>query len=99
MSLFWEPKWRRVSLNVNGVVIETCLDISTNLLLCPVCVRIDEVCPKEGNPLKQIVDEPLFFSLTDLVNHLRSHTVPGGIKRIVVKKEEEEESVEEEEED
>lgn len=99
MSLFWEPRWRRVSFDVDGVVIETCLDVSTNLLLCPVCVKIDEVCPKEGNSLKQVVDKPLFFSLVDLVNHLRSHTMSSEIKRIVVKKEEEEESVEEEEED
>ncbi|MGC8974685.1 MAG: hypothetical protein ACP5KB_00635 [Thermoprotei archaeon] len=99
MSLFWEPKWRRVSLNIDGVVIETCLDTSTNLLLCPVCVRINEVCPKDGGSLRQIVDEPLFFSLADLVSHLRSHTISGRVKRIVIKKEEEEESVEEEEED
>ncbi|MEO3993354.1 MAG: hypothetical protein QN229_03470 [Desulfurococcaceae archaeon TW002] len=99
MSLFWEPKWRRVSLNTDGVVIETCLDTSTNLLLCPVCVRINEVCPEVSGSFRQVVDKPLFFSLTDLVNHLRSHTVSGGTKRIVVKKEEEEESVEEKEED
>lgn len=99
MSLFWEPKWRRVSLNIDGVVMETCLDTSTNLLLCPVCVRIDEVCPKEGSSLRQIIDEPLFFSLTDLVSHLRSHTMSSGAKRIIIKKEEEEESAEEEEED
>ncbi|MEM0474833.1 MAG: hypothetical protein QXS11_06025, partial [Zestosphaera sp.] len=77
----------------------TCLDTSTNLLLCPVCVKIDDVCPKEGSSLRQVVNEPLFFSIIDLINHLRSHTVPGGIKRIVVKKEEEEESVREEEEE
>ncbi len=99
MSLFWEPKWRRVSLNVDGVVIETCLDTSTSLLLCPVCVRINEVCPEVEGSFRQVVDKPLFFSITDLVNHLRSHTISGEAKRIVVKKEEEEESVEEEEED
>jgi hypothetical protein len=99
MSLFWEPRWRRVSFNVDGVVIETCLDTSTNLLLCPICVKIDEVCPKEGESLRQVVDKPLFFSLTDLLHHLRSHTMPSGVKRIIVRREEEEESVEEEEED
>jgi len=49
--------------------------------------------------LRQVVDKPLFFSLTDLLHHLRSHTMPSGVKRIIVRREEEEESVEEEEED
>ncbi len=49
--------------------------------------------------MRQVVDKPLFFSLTDLLYHLRSHTMPSGVKRIIVRREEEEESVEEEEED
>lgn len=99
MSLFWEPRWHRVSLDVGGLTVETCMDLTTNLLLCPACVKIDEVCPKDRESLKSSVSGPLFFFTEDLIHHLRAHLFINEAKRITIRREEEEEGVEEESEE
>lgn len=99
MSLFWEPKWRRVTLNIAGAPVETCLDLSTNLLACPACIKIDEVCPKDSDSIRSTVNGPIFFTVEDLIHHLKSHLMINEVKHIIIKREEEEEGVEEESEE
>lgn len=79
--------------------METCVDLTTNLLVCPACVKIDEVCPKDSEPLRSSVGGPAFFTAEDLIHHLKSHLMADEIKRIVIRREEEEESAEEESEE
>lgn len=96
VSLFWEPRWRRVTLSIAGALVETCLDPSTNLLVCPACVKIDEVCPKDSDSIRSTVSGPTFFTVEDLIYHLKSHLMSNEAKRIIIRREEEEEGVEEE---
>ncbi len=88
VALFWEPKWVRKKIYYEGIEIVTCQDKVTKSYLCPICVDIDEVCPegKETN----VLDENMltFFTLEDLIRHMRTHAIHKKIKRIIVKKEE-----------
>lgn len=91
MSLFWEPKWVRVKLTVDDFIIETCVDKTTNLIACPLCVDIDLLCPEEGASTTTEVKGSLFFTAVDLVNHMRTHAFKISDKKIKVSEEEEEE--------
>ena len=73
LSLSWEPKWVRVRLKYAGTEIITCKDLSTDLLVCPLCVDIDKLCP-EGKETNIAVDNIYtFYTLEDLVNHMIAH--------------------------
>ncbi len=76
MGYFWEPKWIRKKLEIApGIYIETCVDLSTGLILCPLCANIEEICPSSDNPSTTIPKGGLtyFFSISDLLNHIRAH--------------------------
>ena len=82
LSLSWEPKWVRVKLKFAGTEIVTCKDLSTNLLVCPLCVDIEKLCP-EGKETNITVDNIYtFYTLEDLVNHMITHDSPKFMKLI-----------------
>jgi len=87
-ALFWEPRWVRKKVYYEGIEVVTCQDLITKSYLCPICVNIDEVCPegKETNMLNERMIT--FFSVEDLIRHMRSHATHKKAKRIVVRKEE-----------
>ena len=86
MSLTWEPKWVRVKVSFAGVEIETCKDIVTNLILCPLCSDINRVCP-EGRETN-IIEEGMvtFFTVEDLINHIRTHGDDRFKRKISIEK-------------
>ncbi len=73
MALFWEPKWVRKTINYEGIELEVCFDEESKLFLCPVCNNPERYCP--GDSPTNIVSEDLvtFFTLDDLIRHLRTH--------------------------
>lgn len=73
MALSWEPVWVRKKVVFKGVEVETCVDESTGMLLCPLCHDIDKICPP-GRKGRVVSDNMVtFFSPEDLVRHLSSH--------------------------
>lgn len=92
MSLFWEPKWVRVRLTVDDFNVITCVDKTTNLIVCPLCVDIDLLCPEGRDSTITDVRSSFFFTAIDLVNHMRTHAFKIHDKKIKVSEEEEEES-------
>jgi hypothetical protein len=99
LSLFWEPRWVRKKLIVDGIEVITCVDEVTKLILCPICENIDEFCP-EGRQTSKVRENLLtFFTSRDLVYHLRSHKYLKKFKFKVEKYEEAEEVEEEGEEE
>lgn len=88
MALYWEPRWVRKKFIVDGMEIITCQDVNTKMYICPICVDIDKVCP-EGKETSIVSEDMVtFFTLKDLVNHMRSHGLEIFSRKIVVKKEE-----------
>jgi len=85
LALYWEPKWVRRKVVIDGMEIITCQDLVTKMLLCPICNNVDTICPegKETN----IVSEDLitFFTLEDLIHHMRTHGLQTFKKRISIK--------------
>ncbi len=82
MSLTWEPRWVRVKISYAGMTVETCKDKVTGLLLCPICVDIDKVCP-EGKEISVLSEDmAVFYTVEDLLHHLRAHTLKYFSRRI-----------------
>lgn len=101
MAYYWEPRWIRKRITLaEGIAIETCLDLTTNLLVCPICVDIDKLCPytdKESSAMPP-PNISYFFSEEDLIRHIQAHR-EAAWRHTAIHIEEEEESEEGEEEE
>ncbi len=96
MSYHWEPKWVRRKLVIEGVTIETCIDLTTGMLVCPACVDIDSLCPSEDRPSTALPKgtPTFFFTVIDLLRHMKAHRESAWRKRVEEEEEAEEEFVE-----
>jgi len=82
LSLTWEPQWERVKVSYAGMTVVTCRDRVTGLLLCPICSDIDRICP-EGKVISVLSEDMVvFYTVEDLLHHLRSHGSKLFSKRI-----------------
>jgi len=94
---YWEPKWIRKLFKVGATEIETCVDEATGLIVCPLCVNIDELCPAKsdyaGRTRERYIDERVqtFFTVEDLIQHMINHSKVESIKRRRFEEEEVEE--------
>ncbi len=97
MSYGWEAKWIKKKFKVvGGLEIETCQDLSTGLILCPLCTDISKICPSPTEPSSIPVSRGLyFFSIEDLYRHMIAHTRASEWEKYVVSEEEGEEEEEE----
>ncbi|MEM0027256.1 MAG: hypothetical protein QXT53_03990 [Ignisphaera sp.] len=99
MSYSWEPKWirRRIKLS-EGIEVETCYDIVSSMFLCPLCIDISRVCPSYTEYSNIVPENSLyFFSIEDLIYHMKTHAREGAIGKLYTEVEgEEEEEIEEE---
>ncbi|MEM4442188.1 MAG: hypothetical protein QXN02_04680 [Ignisphaera sp.] len=97
----WEAKWIRRKYKMGeGLEIETCQDLSTGLIVCPLCVDISYLCPSFTEPSTASIstDAVFFFSSEDLFHHMKAHAKAGEwSKHIPSEVEEGEEYIEEEE--
>jgi len=104
---YWEPKWVRKLFRVGATEIETCVDETTGLIVCPLCVNIDELCPAKSDyagsrTRERYIDESVqtFFTVEDLVQHMINHSRIESAKRSRLEEEEEIEiEIEEEQEE
>lgn len=90
MGYFWQPRWVRKKFNESGIKIETCVDEITNLIVCPLCINIDDLCPIGKSTSKAVEGVTLFFSIKDLIHHIYSHLEETWKERIAHEPEEEE---------
>lgn len=104
MSYGWEAKWIRRKFRMGeGIEVETCQDITTGLIICPMCINISKLCPSHGEPTQLTISSGamLFFTPEDLFHHMKAHAKSGEWKSYTISEEEEEveeiEEVEEEE--
>ncbi len=99
MSYEWETRWIKKKFKVvGGLEIETCLDLSTGLILCPLCADISKICPSTTEPSSVSISRGMyFFSIEDLYRHMIAHTRSSEWEKHVVISEEEEEGEEKEE--
>ncbi len=86
MSLSWEPRWVRVKLEYAGIRIETCKDLVTGMILCPICADIERICPEGKETNITEVGTPTFFTVIDLINHMRTHGTEHYDHRIKMEK-------------
>lgn len=83
---YWEPRWVRREFRSHGISVTTCYDVTTSLILCPVCstMSIEELCPENREGSIPLADVPLFASIEDLVNHMKTHWHTKRYKKIGV---------------
>ncbi|MDK6027774.1 hypothetical protein QPL79_00090 [Ignisphaera sp. 4213-co] len=98
MSYSWEPKWIRRKIKLaESIEIETCYDEATTLFLCPLCIDITKVCPSYTDYSNIIPEKSLyFFSIEDLMHHMRTHGREGDVSKLYIVQTESEEMEEEE---
>ena len=100
MGYGWEPKWIRKKIVISeGIEIETCYDAVTGLYLCPICVNVSKVCPSYTEYSSAIPEKATyFFSIDDLLHHIKAHTKidKAGYQYVEAEEGEEEEEIEEE---
>lgn len=102
MAVGWEPRWVRKRLKMGeGIEVETCLDVVSGLILCPLCVDISRLCPSYTEPVAEPLagEAMLFFAASDLFHHMRAHARAGEWRPYALGEEEEEEESEEIEEE
>lgn len=102
MSYGWEAKWIRKKYKMSEKIeVETCQDVVTGLIICPLCVNISQLCPSyvEPSSISVSANAMFFFSSEDLFHHMRAHAKAGewGVHVVSEEEEESEEIVEEEE--
>lgn len=96
MATGWEPKWIRRKFKMGeGVEVETCQDIITGLIVCPLCIDIAKLCPSTSEAVVSALNSSatLFFTASDLFHHMKAH-VKAGDWKVYESSEEEEEGIE-----
>lgn len=83
-----------------GIEIETCVDIATGLIVCPLCVDPAKLCPSYSEPTPGVPNSNalLFFNADDMFFHMKAHAKSGEWRSYEVGEEEEIEEEESEEE-
>lgn len=102
MSHGWEARWIRKKIKMSeGLEIETCIDITTGLVICPLCADISVLCPSSTEPTTTALpsNAVLFFTSSDLFHHMKAHARSSDWRIYVSSEEEEEEEIGEEEEE
>ncbi|MEM1560086.1 MAG: hypothetical protein QW775_01130 [Ignisphaera sp.] len=94
MATGWEPKWVKKKIRMGeGIEVETCLDITTGLIVCPLCVDVSKLCPSASEANAGVLNSgaTLFFTAGDLFHHMKAHVKVGEWKVYEIGEEEEEE--------
>ena len=100
MSYYWETQWIRKKIPIeDGVEIETCVDLTSGLIICPLCADISKLCPSYDKPINVSPPEnaAYFFNVIDLIKHMKAHKESSWKISITIEEEEESESELEEE--
>jgi len=87
----WEPRWEPVEIRAYGIVIRTCRDKITKMIACPICIHAASKCLGEGvKPANFKEKQIFFFTVEDLVLHIRERHAMGFLLKRLSESEEEE---------
>ncbi|ADV65015.1 hypothetical protein [Desulfurococcus mucosus] len=82
MAYTWEPKWEPFKVSVAGMVFTTCRDRVTGLIACPICIHAVSKCLGGSQPPSYQYENSFFFTVDDLISHLKTYHLRGWHRRI-----------------
>ncbi len=92
MAYTWEPRWEVYEVDYHGVRFRTCRDKVTGLIACPICIHAASKCLGESQPQSYEYESSFFYSIEDLIEHLKGyhlHDLKKRAKKLVSMSEEE----------
>lgn len=93
MAYTWEPKWESYIVKADGIELKTCRDRITGLIACPICIHAASTCYGDQKPSKYEYENSFFYTVEDLINHIKNYhlgRLKEGIKKLSEKASEEE---------
>lgn len=82
MAYTWEPKWEVFEVNVEGIKFKTCRDRITGLIACPICIHAASKCLGEKPPSSYTYENAFFYTVEDLIEHMKGYHLMGLKKRV-----------------
>ncbi len=83
MAYTWEPRWEKIRIEANGIVIHTCRDKITGMIACPICIDAASKClDLETKGKKYRTVNIFFFTIDDLVKHIREYHAKRYLRKI-----------------
>ena len=73
LAYTWEPKWELFEVSHEGLEFKTCRDRITGLIACPICIHAASKCLGEKAPSNYKYENSFFYSIDDLVEHLKGY--------------------------
>jgi len=83
MAYTWEPKWEVFEVEVEGIRFRTCRDKITGLIACPICIHAASKCLGEKTPLNYTYENAYFYTVEDLLKHIKGYHLEGLKKRAI----------------
>ncbi|MEM0326501.1 MAG: hypothetical protein QW733_05690 [Desulfurococcaceae archaeon] len=83
MAYTWEPRWEVLEVNYEGIRFKTCRDKTTGLIACPICIHAASKCLGERPPSSYEYENTFFYSVEDLIEHLKGYHIHGLKKKIM----------------
>ena len=80
MAYSWEPKWEPFEVSYEGVSFRTCKDKITGLIACPICLHAASKCLGEPPPKDYVYENSFFYSIEDLIMHMKNYHL-GELKK------------------
>ncbi len=88
MAYTWEPRWEPLKIEANGIVIHTCRDKVTKMIACPICIHAASKCLGKGPMPSNYKDKNVFFfTVDDLITHIREYHAMRFLRKIASKEE------------
>lgn len=82
MAYTWEPKWEPFEVDYEGIRFRTCKDRITGLIACPVCLHAASKCLEEAPPKSYKYENSFFYSIEDLIVHMKNYHLGELRKRL-----------------
>jgi hypothetical protein len=82
MAYVWEPKWELFEVKADGIVFRTCRDRITGMIACPICIHAASKCMGEPAPSNYPYENTFFYSVEDLIQHLKNYHARGLKKKL-----------------
>ncbi len=75
MAYTWEPRWKPIRVEYEGMVVHTCMDRITGMIACPICIDAYHTflsgSGEGGGGGKE--NYVFFYTEKDLFLHIKSH--------------------------
>ncbi|MEM4481659.1 MAG: hypothetical protein QXK88_00750 [Desulfurococcaceae archaeon] len=82
MAYTWEPRWELFEVDHEGIRFRTCRDKITGLISCPICAHAASKCLGETPPVNYKYENSFFYSVEDLIEHIKGYHLFEQKKRV-----------------